>query len=56
MSNQRVTPELEPFFVTDGDTLVPNDIAQGGWGPTRAARWWAVCLPEASSRSVLTPN
>jgi hypothetical protein len=34
VSNQRVTPELEPFFVTDGDTFVPNDIAQGGWGPT----------------------
>ncbi|MDT5144167.1 MAG: hypothetical protein QOI79_3534, partial [Mycobacterium sp.] len=25
---------FEPFFVTDGDTFVPNDIAQGGWGPT----------------------
>jgi hypothetical protein len=25
---------LEPFFVTDGDSFVPNKIAQGGWGPT----------------------
>jgi acyl-coenzyme A thioesterase PaaI-like protein len=25
---------FEPFFVTNGDTFVPNDIAQGGWGPT----------------------
>jgi len=27
-------PALEPFFLTDGDTFVPNDIAHGGWGPT----------------------
>jgi acyl-coenzyme A thioesterase PaaI-like protein len=27
-------PALEPFFVTDGDSFVPNEIAQGGWGPT----------------------
>src|ERR1700739_2138459 len=25
---------FEPFFVADGGTFVPNDIAQGGWGPT----------------------
>ena len=25
---------FEPFFTSDGDTFVPNDIAQGGWGPT----------------------
>ena len=25
---------FKPFFVTDGDTFVPNEIAQGGWGPT----------------------
>jgi acyl-coenzyme A thioesterase PaaI-like protein len=25
---------FESFFVTDGDTFVPNEIAQGGWGPT----------------------
>jgi acyl-coenzyme A thioesterase PaaI-like protein len=30
-----MTPHaFEPFFVTDGDTFVPNEIAQGGWGPT----------------------
>jgi len=23
-----------PFFVPDKDTFVPNEIAQGGWGPT----------------------
>jgi hypothetical protein len=23
-----------PFFSSDGDTFVPNQIAQGGWGPT----------------------
>jgi hypothetical protein len=28
------SPEFEPFFTTDGDTFVPNAIAQGGWGPT----------------------
>jgi len=27
-------PAFEPFFVADGDTFVPNDIAHGGWGPT----------------------
>jgi acyl-coenzyme A thioesterase PaaI-like protein len=27
-------PAFEPFFVSDGDTFVPNDIAHGGWGPT----------------------
>jgi len=27
-------PALAPFFVTDGDSFVPSDIAQGGWGPT----------------------
>ena len=25
---------LQPFFVTDKGALVPNAIAQGGWGPT----------------------
>jgi acyl-coenzyme A thioesterase PaaI-like protein len=25
---------MTPYFVPDGDTLVPNAIAQGGWGPT----------------------
>jgi acyl-coenzyme A thioesterase PaaI-like protein len=28
------SPAFEPFFNSDGDTFVPNDIAQGGWGPT----------------------
>ena len=23
-----------PFFASDGDTFVPNEIAHGGWGPT----------------------
>lgn len=23
-----------PYFVSDADTFVPNEIAQGGWGPT----------------------
>jgi acyl-coenzyme A thioesterase PaaI-like protein len=23
-----------PFFSSDGDTFVPNEIARGGWGPT----------------------
>ncbi len=23
-----------PFFVSDGDSFVPNQVAQGGWGPT----------------------
>jgi hypothetical protein len=30
-----MTPHMiEPFFTSDGDTFVPNNIAQGGWGPT----------------------
>jgi acyl-coenzyme A thioesterase PaaI-like protein len=28
------TPALTPFFVSESDTFVPNEIAQGGWGPT----------------------
>ena len=28
------TPTLTPFFVSEADTFVPNEIAQGGWGPT----------------------
>ncbi len=28
------TATLTPFFVPVGDTFVPNEIAQGGWGPT----------------------
>lgn len=23
-----------PYFVSESDTFVPNEIAQGGWGPT----------------------
>ena len=28
------TATLTPYFVADGDQFVPNEIAQGGWGPT----------------------
>ncbi|WP_099021601.1 thioesterase family protein [Mycolicibacterium palauense] len=28
------TASLTPFFVPDGDTFVPHEVAQGGWGPT----------------------
>lgn len=28
------TATLTPYFVADGDEFVPNEIAQGGWGPT----------------------
>jgi acyl-coenzyme A thioesterase PaaI-like protein len=28
------TSGFTPFFVPDKDTFVPNEIAQGGWGPT----------------------
>ena len=28
------TPKLTPFFASDSDAFAPNEIAQGGWGPT----------------------
>jgi len=36
-------PALEPFFVTDGDTFVPNDIAHGGWGADSGRASCGVC-------------
>src|ERR1700712_2299246 len=32
ISMQKATPT--PYFVSESDTFVPNEIAQGGWGPT----------------------
>jgi acyl-coenzyme A thioesterase PaaI-like protein len=49
-------PALEPFFVTDGDSFVPNEIAQGGWGPTLGGQVLGGLLARAVEQQRADPD
>lgn len=45
-----------PFFVPDKDTFVPNEIAQGGWGPTLGGQVVGGLLARAAEQKVCDDN
>jgi acyl-CoA thioesterase len=51
-----LSQEFEPFFVTDGDTFVPNQIAQGGWGPTLGGQVLGGLLARAVEQKRADPD
>ncbi len=47
---------LEPFFVADKGALVPNEIAQGGWGPTLGGQVVGGLLARAVEAKAADPD
>lgn len=50
------TATLTPFFASDHDTLVPDPIAQGGWGPTLGGQVIGGLLARAAGQQVTDPD
>lgn len=49
-------PALTPFFHRDGDSYVPNPIAQGGWGPTLGGQVIGGMLARAVEQQIEDPE
>lgn len=48
--------DLEPFFRPDGDSFVPTEIAQGGWGPALGGQTVGGLLARAVEQRVEDPE